>query len=301
LGAQQTRTGDPKANVYLDPSENTATPYRESNTQESYVTKENSTSKEFLEEGVLDALEPEAIRNVEQREEMKSETVEQDTIKFTRKEPKQERKAQSGESSNTIETPQKEEMSRETAKDAEEFSIESIKNDPIAMALFAKDAYEEQERKKEAQKRRHERKKEQKKRTRRTTPDQLTRATLQIIQFLGGDPKRQQSDLTRMSKLYWTATQIFPNFTNHAFLDILFEARDKTAKSRGVGNRVPYFFRCVENKLELSCQEMAYLRSPEPLYLDGHLHSFLHQMQLRYDRSGSHLDYDQWTQEQYRY
>jgi hypothetical protein len=288
------------ASKYLPKQPIKRPPYRESKNPLGFTTYESSTSKEFLEEEVLDALEPEAIRNVEQERETKKETREQDTVTWERKEPKQERRAQRVEPSNPIETPQKEEMSREAAKDAEEFSVESIKDNPIAMAMFAKAAYEEQERKKEAQKHRHERRKEQKKRTRRTTPDLLTRATLQIIQYLGGDPKRQQSDLTRMSKLYWTATQIFANFTNSAFLDLLFEARDKTAKHRDVGNRVPYFFTCLENKLALSCQQMAYLRSPEPLYLDGHLQSFLHQMQLRYDRSGSHLDYDQWIQENYR-
>lgn len=289
-----------KTSKYLPKQPIKRPPYRESKNPLGFTTYESSTSNDFLEEGVLDALEPEAIRKVEQEEEVKRETSKKDTVTWERRNLKQERRAQNGESSKADETPQKEEMAREAVKDADEFSIESIKDNPIAMAMFAKAAYEEQEQKKEAQKRRHERKKEQKKRRRRTTPDELIRATLQIIQYLGGDPKREQSDLTRMSKLYWTAAQIFAQFSNRAFLALLFEARDKTATHRDVGNRVPYFFTCLENKLELTCQQMAYLRSPEPLYLDGHLDTFLHQMRLRYDRSESHLDFDQWTKENYR-
>ena len=53
LGAQPARTSDPKANLYLNVSENVASPYRESNSKESYVSKENSTSKLNSEEGVF--------------------------------------------------------------------------------------------------------------------------------------------------------------------------------------------------------------------------------------------------------
>jgi cation transport ATPase len=231
---------------------------------------------------------------VEQTDQIETRTEEQKENKTTQNQQRRDEVRRRTEA-NPIETQQEKEKTPAAAKEVEEYDIESIKDNPLAMALFAKSAYEEHERKEEAAKQRQERKKEQKKRKWRTTPEHLVRTMLQIVQYLGGNPKYEQSDITRMSKLYWACTQIFPNFSNAAFLDVLTRASVTTAKGRGIRNRVAYFFTCVEKELELSCEEFAYLRSAEPLYLDSNLNTFVQQMRICYERSGSPLDYEPWV------
>src|SRR5207302_783707 len=114
--------------------------------------------------------------------------------------------------------------------------------------------------------------KDQPKRKRLSTPEQLARIITQMMQDLGGNPKYLQSDITRVTKIYWACTQIFRPFTNVWFLERLYAALAKTRRARKVHNRVPYFFTTLENDvLELQAEELAYIRSQEALYRDGDL------------------------------
>jgi hypothetical protein len=307
LGAQQVTTKEPKANLYLDPSENLATPYRESNSKESYVTKENSTSKEDLKEGVFGDVVRKAIRNEQQDEQVELETRERVESKIEEKQPKREevkrreRNEMSREQSNLVETQQKEEMSREAAKDAEEYTVEELKQNPMAMITFLLQLNEQEQAKQEQQqaknKKRHH--KDQPKRKRLGTPEYLARTITQMVQDLGGNPQYLQSDITRLTKMYWACTQIFTGFTNPWFLDQLTKAFVKTCKARKVSKRVPYFFKTLEGILELTSSELAYIRSQEPLYRDGDLNTFVHGLQQGYHRSGSQLEFQQWVEQTY--
>jgi hypothetical protein len=141
--------------------------------------------------------------------------------------------------------------------------------------------------------------KDQPKRKRRATPEHLTRTITQMIQDLGGNPKYLQSDITRLTKMYWACTQIFNGFTNVWFLEHLTKAFVKTCKARKVGKRVPYFFKILEDLLELTNEELAYIRSQEVLYRDADLKTFVLGLEQSYHRSSSQLDYQEWIKQTY--
>ncbi|HLJ36583.1 MAG TPA: hypothetical protein VKU38_23200, partial [Ktedonobacteraceae bacterium] len=129
--------------------------------------------------------------------------------------------------------------------------------------------------------------------TRWSPPEHLARTITQMVQDLGGNPKYLQSDITRLSKMYWACTQIFTGFTNVWFLEQLTAAYVKTCKARKVSKRVPYFFKTLEGILELTSEELAYIRSQEALYRDGDLKTFLLGLEQSYHRSGSPLEYQE--------
>ncbi|HEY4036785.1 MAG TPA: hypothetical protein VGL94_22740 [Ktedonobacteraceae bacterium] len=305
-GAQLPRTGDPKANLYLNPSENVSSPYRESKNQESYLSKENSFSKKDLEEGVFADVEHRAIRKTQQRDQVKIETKEQITSKVKEEQTKceevvkKDQREFGGENPKKIEIKQKEEMGG-TAKEEEIHTIEDLKQNPIAMIAFLLQL-EEQERLKQEQeqaKKKHRHHKDQSKRKRLTTPEQLARIITQIMQDLGGNPKSLQSDLTRVTKIYWACTQIFRPFTNVWFLERLYAALAKTRRARKVHSRVPYFFTTLESELQLFPDELVYIRSQEALYRDGDLKTFVLGLQQSYHKSGSQLEYQEWVKQTY--
>jgi hypothetical protein len=306
-GAQSARTSDLKGNLYLNPSVNVSSPYRESKNQESYVSKENSTSKEDLEEGFFgvshteDSLESLTIRNKEQNNQTETETEQQRTNKIEEEQPKRKEVRRSREQSNVIEIQQKEEMGREAAKEEKEYTVEELKQNPMTMIAFLLQLNEQERVKQEQEqaknKKRHH--KGQPKRKRRGTPERLARTITQMVQDLGGNPQYLQSDITRLTKLYWACTQIFHPFSNVWFLEQLTTAFVKTCKARKVGKRVPYFFKILEDILGLTHEELAYIRSQEPLYQDGDLKTFVLGLEQSYHRSGSQLEYQEWVRQTY--
>jgi hypothetical protein len=305
--AQPATMGDQKPNLYLDPSVIPSTPYRESNSKESYVIKENSTSKADSEERGLADVVGKAIRNEQQDVQIETETRDQVVNKIEEEQPKQEkvrrrdRSEMNVEQSNIFESQQKEEMGGEAAKDAEEYTIEDLKQNPMAMIAFLLQLNEQERTKQEQQqaknKKRHH--KDQPKRKRRGTPEHLARTITQMVQDLGGTPKYLQSDITRLTKMYWACTQIFTGFTNVWFLEQLTAAYVKTCKARKVSKRVPYFFKTLEDVLKLTNDELAYIRSQEALYRDGNLKTFVLGLEQSYHRSGSQLEYQQWVEQTY--
>ncbi len=307
LGAQPARTNDPKANLYLNPVENPATPYRESKNLESYVSKESSTSKANSEEGVFADVVDKTIRNAQKDEKTERETEEQITNTIEDEQPKREevrrrdRREMSREQSNAFEIQQKEEMCGETVKEETEYTIEDLKQNPMAMIAFLLQLNEQERVKQEQQqaknKKRHH--KDQPKRKRRGTPEHLARTITQMVQDLGGNPQYLQSDITRLTKMYWACTQIFTGFSNVWFLDQLTKAFVKTCKARKVSKRVPYFFKTLEDILELTNDELAYIRSQEAIYHDGNLKTFVLGLEQSYHRSGSQLEYQQWVKQTY--
>jgi hypothetical protein len=73
----------------------------------------------------------------------------------------------------------------------------------------------------------------------------------------------------------------------------------KTCKRRKVGKRVPYFFTTLLNLLELTNEELVYIRSEEALYCDGDLKTFALRLQHSYERSRSPLEYQEWVKQTY--
>jgi hypothetical protein len=306
-GGQPATQGDPKANLYLNPSGNPSTPYRESNKEESYLSKENSTSKENSEEGGFADVVGKTIRNTQQNVQVERETKEQIVSKIEDEQPKREevrrrdRNEISREQSNIFEEQQKEEMGGETAKEEGEYTIEDLTQNPMTMIAFLLQLHEQerikQEQEQAKKKKRHH--KDQPKRKRRGTPEHLARVITQMVQDLGGNPQYLQSDITRVTKIYWTCTQIFTGFSNVWFLEQLTKAFVKTCKARKVGKRVPYFFATLENTLELLSDERVYIRSENALYHDGDLKTFLLGLGRLYEKSGSGLPYQDWVKQTY--
>jgi len=201
--------------------------------------------------------------------------------------------------SKTTEIPQNEEITPESVKEEREYTIEDLKQNPMAMIAFLLQLNEQEREKQEQEqaknKKRHH--KDQPKRKRLSTPERLARTITQMVQDLGGNPQYLQSDVTRVTKIYWACTQIFSGFTNGWFLEQLTTAFVKTCKARKVGKRVPYFFKTLEDVLGLTNEELAYIRSQEPLYHDGDLKTFVLGLEQSYHRSGSQLEYQQWVKE----
>src|SRR5437588_6726429 len=256
--AQPDRTKDLSANNYFSTPANISSPYR------------RSRKEEGLSENTLNStrdLEARTIGNQPDTQHVETEVISHntDTVSINTEETGENEVSKPKQT----ETPQEKEMYRETAKEEieeKEYTIEDLKNNPMAMTAFLLDLHAQQIQQPEKEKRSR-RKKDQ--RPRRGTPERLAQSIAYIVQVLGGNPKFQQSDITRATKMYWAATQIFDGFTNAWFLVMLKEAFIDAANTRKVQSRVPYFFKCLENRLELTADELAFIRSSEPLYTDG--------------------------------
>ena len=48
------------------------------------------------------------------------------------------------------------------------------------------------------------------------------------------------------------------------------------------------------NGLAFTAEELAYIRSDEPLYADGNISDFVARLKRQYAKSGSALDYEKW-------
>jgi hypothetical protein len=307
MGASEpTRTGDPKANLYLQKQLDKASPYRESKNLESLLPKENSISKLNSEEGVFESVEPTTIRKTQQSDQAERRTEEQITHKVKEEQTKSEevvrkdRSEPKREDQNRIEIKQKEEMGGEAAKEEEVYTIEDLKQNPMAMIAFLLQLNEQERLKQEQEqaKKTHRHHKDQPKRKRLRTPERLALVITKMMQDLGGNPKSLQSDITRVTKIYWACTQIFSPFSNVWFLEQLYAALAKTRRARKVNSRVPYFFTTLEKDvLGLQADEQAYIRSQEALYHDGDLKTFVLGLEQSYHRSGSQLEYQDWVKQ----
>ena len=289
-----------KTNKYLPKQLIKSSPYEESKNPQESITYRDTYSSLNLEEGVFESVEPTTIRNVEQSDQTGTRTIEQITneVEETKYKWREEVKTEEVKQSENF---QEREIGAETVKDEIEYDIEHLKQNPLAMVGMLL-TLQEQERLKgeqEQAKKKHRHHKDQPKRKRQRTPERLALVITQMVQQLGGNPKYLQSDITRVSKIYWASIQIFTGFRNAWFLEQLTETFVKVCKARRVKNRVAYFFTCLEKHLEMTAEELVYIRSAEPLYTDGDLKTFVITLQQSYERSGSQLDYEQWVQQNY--
>jgi hypothetical protein len=275
---EKASTPVPNSNLYLQKQFDTPSPYRRTKNEEK-VSLSNSSSSD------LEEKEPVAIGNVSS--ELNNIAV--DTI---RNEENISSPLSIETESKQTESQTEEENRAVIAGNAKEYTVEDLKKNPLAMAAFLLDLQPQIPTSTEKPK--HE------KRQKRGTPAQLARSLSYMVQQLGENPKSLQSDITRVTKIYWAATQLFTGFKNSWFLDRLQEAFVAACKARGVKRRVPYFFVCLENILQLTPEEKAFIRSDEPLYTDGKdIKSFIFQLRRTYEKSGSELDYHGWIQQNY--
>ena len=96
-------------------------------------------------------------------------------------------------------------------------------------------------------------------------------------------------DLIQVGRLavYQSALNYNPSF------DVPFANYTK----RGIKKRVPFFFTTLENRMQFSLEELAFVRSDEALYADGDISDFVAWLKRQYQKSGSGLDYEQWIRQ----
>ncbi len=93
---------------------------------------------------------------------------------------------------------------------------------------------------------------------------------------LGDSTASTKSNITRAAKLYFFALDYIKDAQDDPqsfFSELLYEAKQAAYKVNGIRyrgannrpNRIPVFFTCLENRFELSEDELAYIRSDEPL------------------------------------
>jgi hypothetical protein len=94
---------------------------------------------------------------------------------------------------------------------------------------------------------------------------------------LGDSSTSTKSNITRAAKLYFFALDYIKDAQDDPqgfFSELLYEAKQAAYKVNGIRyrsagnrpNRIPVFFMCLENRFELSEDELAYIRSDEPLF-----------------------------------
>src|SRR5260370_35998242 len=108
----------------------------------------------------------------------------------------------------------------QTAKEEEEYTIEDLKRNPVAMTAFLLQLHEQERQKQQREQAKKENRhhKNQSKRQRRGTPAQLARSITHTVQQLGNNPKYLPSAITRVPQIYWACTQIFHHCTTVWFL-----------------------------------------------------------------------------------
>lgn len=272
------RTDGLNANLYLNTSENISSAYRRSENSQDLQRKDSHSSD--YEGNVAEK----AIGNTKPQLELVIETT-------GTKNTEEHETILSNPKSKTP-TPQKG-NSPARAIDVKEYNIEELKQNPYALAAVLAEMYEQSQQSPKPVKQQP----QQDRRPQRGTPEPLARKMAHYAQQLGGNPKYLQSDVTRVTKLYWTATQIYPQFKNSWFEGELAGVFQKACK-RGVKNRVAFFFTCLENRLQLTPDEHAYILSDEPLYKDGVLNDFIDELRRQYARSGSTLEYNAWVKQE---
>ncbi len=268
-GASEAGTSDQNANLYSNPSDNPDSPYRESRKEEVSLTSDSVSSRFGDVVGT-------AIGNITTNSE-----TEDTQPKSKPNQPNPSTQEEMGGAAR--------------AKGATVYNIDELKRDPYAMAAALLEMRERGELGGDPQptatNRSQKPKKEQ--RPRRMPPAALLRTIGQYAQELGDNQKFVQSDITRATKIYFAAAQIFSGFQNSWFRDQL-TAAFEAAYKRGIKKRMPYFFSTLENHLEFSAEELAFVRSDEPLYADGNISDFMARLRRQYEKSGSALDYDKW-------
>lgn len=142
---------------------------------------------------------------------------------------------------------------------------------------------------------------------RRQMPAELVEAVTQFATFYDS-PHLVSSDVTRATKMYFTAAQTIPDFRQTLFEAFLEEAVDAAKEVRGCEhtnskgrvNRIPYFFTCLENALSFSLEELVYLRTDEPLYGQTTVLDLVNHLRTTYNQQvqdrQTELDYRSWLE-----
>lgn len=267
--AQELGTPVQNANLYSNVPDTTTSPYRESRSEESLLPTD-SVSSSFGD--VVGA----AIGNLTTNEET------EDTQPKSK--PNQPNPSIQEKMGGAV-----------RAKGAIAYNIDELKRDPYAMAAALVEMRERGELGGDPQPAPTTRSQKPKKnqRPRRMPPQVLLNTIGKYAQDLGDHQKFVKSDITRATKIYFAAAQVFSEFQNSWFRKQL-EAAFEAACHRGIGKRMPYFFTTLENGLGFTAEELAFIRSDEPLYADGDISDFVARLKRQYEKSGSALDYDKW-------
>jgi hypothetical protein len=287
--AGQGRTLVPDPKDYINGSVNISSPYRESNN--SQVLTDEMTNSTFPKEGGVGAAPP-TIR----KEQLS-------TISKLERRTNEESELSKSKSSNTT-PPPVQDIPPESAEEAEMYNIEELKKNPLALAAALADMVEKEKQAAQQQAQAQAgRKKRQEERPRRLVPEWFIQRVVQDSQQLGDNPKSLQSVLTRLSKVYLTAEQVFTGVTQAEVINRMNEARRKAeqrAKERvanGHKKYMQYLIECFINGWEFREEERAFIDSNEPLYEDSYIGDFVDRLLRQYERSGSPLEFGAWVKQ----
>ena len=111
----------------------------------------------------------------------------------------------------------------------------------------------------------------------RPIPDFIKDIISRYSRELGDSSTSTKSNITRAAKLYFFALDYIKDAQDDPqgfFSELLYEAKQAAYKVNGIRyrgannrpNRMPVFFTCLENRFEFSEDELAYIRSDEPLF-----------------------------------
>ncbi len=112
---------------------------------------------------------------------------------------------------------------------------------------------------------------------RRPIPEFIRDIISRYSRELGDSSTSTKSNITRAAKLYFFALDYIKDAQDDPqgfFSELLYEAKQAAYQVNGIRyrgasnrpNRIPVFFTCLENRFELSEDELAYIRSDEPLF-----------------------------------
>ncbi len=280
-GVQEPGTSDQNTNLYSNGPDKTSSAYRESRSEE------DSPEKVSISSGFGDVVGA-TIGNPTANQVTETDEGTEETQTKSKSKSKQPN------------PPTQEEVGRAArAKDAKEYNIEELKRDPYAMAAALLEMRERGELGGDPQPAPTSRSQKPKKnqRPRRMPPQPLITTIGKFAQDLGDNQKFVQSDITRATKIYFASTQIFSGFQNGWFREQLEAAFATTLHARGIKKRMPYLFSTLENQLEFTAEELAFIRSDEPLFADGDIGDFVRELQRQHKKSGSTLDYTEWVRQ----
>src|SRR5205807_141097 len=200
---QPARKDDLKTNIDFNVSVNDTSTYRETKNLRESIIQENTDSSLNSEGKVFESVEPTTIRNIHDTDQARTDTKEEKSKKIE-EERREQREEQRSSETRQSEVLQQKGKEPEALEEEIEYNIEDLKNNPMAMIGMLLTLHEQEQQKQQEQTRKNPRHhKTQPKRKHLGTPERLARTIAQMVQQLGGNPTYLQSDITRVTKIYW--------------------------------------------------------------------------------------------------
>lgn len=305
---RQQERHEPKVNQYFNGPANPDSPYRK-DSQDQDFRKEAASNDSIAQEGVVEVVEPQAIRNLNEASQTENASQQPRIPIESKANPPSPQKEKGAGAAKRVEADisyTEEELKRDSAKRGA--AVVGIPADQLEKLRGGLDAAEQQAQARTQARREAE---ERGQRQRHPMPPKFRERITSLVQSYD-EPHLIKSDVSRAWKLYMTAWQALVHIeTQQQFETMYWQLFDQAAvkaatfanertNSRGQTNIVPYFFTCFENSFELTLEELAFLRTPNPLYADSSLWDTVDYLRNTYKEQyadgTTKVDYTEWLQ-----